>query len=74
MFPNPSKDYLCVEVDSKEWINYKIQITDINQKLIFNKNVCSSKEIINTSNWSSGVYQVHILKDDQSFSEKIIKQ
>ncbi len=71
IFPNPFVDEINFSfLNSVE--NAKIQIYDINGKLVFNKNQLTSNDIVSI-NLFSGIYFAHIKLEDQLHIRKLIK-
>ncbi|MEO8149430.1 MAG: SBBP repeat-containing protein [Bacteroidia bacterium] len=70
LYPNPATDYLTI----KTGINKKqvITITDITGKIIYTTTTLSDKTIINTKDFSQGVYAVQVQAADFIETKKVI--
>ncbi|BDD04110.1 T9SS type A sorting domain-containing protein [Aureibacter tunicatorum] len=72
--PNPSSDYLKVQLDKKSI--KKLMVTDYTGKILFTKNnSMSNSELINISNLETGTYIIRIIDSGgQHHSRKLIKK
>ncbi len=68
IYPNPAKDYLQVELP-KEVKSFKLEISDINGRLILHK---ENEFKINLSGLSDGAYMVTIKADGKTAVRKVI--
>jgi uncharacterized repeat protein (TIGR03803 family) len=71
IYPNPTTDFLIL--NSKNKID-KIEISDISSKLIFSKNVNNNTLKIETSNLANGIYFIKTYVNNETFTNKIVKQ
>jgi hypothetical protein len=75
VFPNPSSDYLTLQVNDFELSNLNYQLFDIQGKLLSNGKVTAKQTQINTSSLSPATYFINVETQEnkkvQSF--KIIK-
>ena len=72
IFPNPTKD--IVNIKSNKNNIEKLSISDITGKQILEKRLIQQKEIIDLSNFKSGIYIVSIQTDRKIFKTKIVKR
>jgi len=75
-YPNPTTDYLTLEVDASTLLNIRslsYQLYDINGKLLMNKNIESTETSIPTSYLIPGTYFLRILSNQGLSSQKEIK-
>ena len=72
-YPNPVDNLLNIEF--KEFGNYTIQVLDINGRELLNTKINAKQTTLNTSSWSSGVYNL-IIKNESGYleSKRIVKQ
>jgi len=69
IFPNPAKDFITFETDEYFKRN-QIIITDLLGKIVFKNNVMLKKQIMDISNFQSGIYFVSILKNHKIIETK----
>ena len=74
IFPNPTTDFINIQNSALQGSNYKITLTDISGKILFEKNNCSGNETINLIEFNSGFYFLNIISNNYSFTKKIIKK
>jgi hypothetical protein len=78
LFPNPFVDQIELQMEVKESANALMSITDINGKLILQRELQLTSgqftERIDMSNYASGVYLLNIIHEQEVLSKKIIKQ
>ncbi len=65
--PNPTNDYMTISVQTESTLSYFV--TDVNGKLILDQKLFSDTEMIQMTQWSQGIYILHITSN-----EKLIKQ
>lgn len=70
LYPNPTKNELFIDV--KNLSNTKLDVYDLNGKILFNQPLNLSNTI-DTSNLTNGMYLFKITSDQGSIIEKIIK-
>ncbi|MDP9959625.1 M28 family peptidase [Chryseobacterium lathyri] len=68
IYPNPARDVLNIEL-SEGHNNFKVEISDMNGRLILN---AENEKKINTSNLTNGMYMVTVKSDQNSITKKII--
>jgi len=75
LYPNPSKGHFTLRMNSLVNDDITIRVTDIAGKIIYNKayscRVGVNKYAIDISGFSSGVYNVTIVKNNLSLSRKL---
>ncbi len=67
LYPNPAKDLIVIE--SEILPNSHLTITNLNGQVLLTKNLNSTKEIINVSNLSSGVYFYELKNNSTSITK-----
>ncbi len=70
LYPNPSNGIFTVETNN--FSDYKIEITDIAGKIIYSKNNAVSTSKIDLSNQNSGLYFVKITNKDKIYTQEIV--
>ena len=71
IYPNPSKNQLCIEVD-KLSIIAKFTISDVNGKTIFSQQLRDIKTILDISSFSEGIYLIYLQNKDFTSYQKLI--
>jgi hypothetical protein len=73
IYPNPVDN--LANISFKEEGNYTIQVLDINGRVLLNTKINAKQTTLNTSGWSSGVYNL-IIKHETGYleSKRIVKQ
>tara|TARA_B110000902_G_scaffold175613_1_gene199341 strand:+ start:1484 stop:3022 length:1539 start_codon:yes stop_codon:yes gene_type:complete len=69
VYPNPTKDVLHIKSDQQK---YQISIFDVNGKQILKKNSNDFITIISTKTYTSGIYFLKIVQNNQIILKKII--
>jgi len=76
IYPNPSSDYLILEFNSIAGKEGKIEVTDINGKILCTKALAEKKEertfTISTQSFSSGIYFLKISSGSSISVKKFI--
>ncbi len=75
VFPNPANDYINVSIDLKNAEKLTINVVTTTGKLIFIKETAlikSNKTILNTSNWTSGIYFIRIQGRSGQTTKRIV--
>jgi type IX secretion system substrate protein len=74
IFPNPSTDFVQLEISNASWGSYGLYVYDSEGRLVLNRSLDVagdlSKTSINTTGWSSGIY---IVKVSNGGMEKVVK-
>jgi len=74
-YPNPTTDYLTLEVKDSELSGLSFQLYDLNGKLLQSENINGTQTEINMSSYVPSSYFVKVTNRTQSIKEfKIIKQ
>jgi hypothetical protein len=68
VFPNPTTDYALINIENIELNGFKLCVTDILGKTLFNSDLTSNCTQINLTNYNEGVYMVVIKQN-----KKIVK-
>jgi len=73
-YPNPTTDYLTLEVKDFELSNLHFQLYDMNGKLLQNKKLTGTETQIDMSSYVPATYFVRVIAESKSIKEfKIIK-
>jgi len=73
-YPNPTTDYLTLEVKEFELTNLRFQLYDMSGKLLQSKNLTENETQIDMSKYVPSIYFVKVISNSQSIKEfKIIK-
>lgn len=72
VYPNPVTDFL--QLDSEKEIVERIELIDINGRIVSTKKINSLNSNINISNLSSGAYLLNVYSSSGKSSTKILKQ
>ncbi|MFL0354605.1 FG-GAP-like repeat-containing protein [Xanthomarina sp. GH4-25] len=73
IYPNPTSNYITVNTKNIEDVSYKLY--DITGKLVKQQSVLSnSKNQIDLSHFSNGLYFIHLTSNKESYVHKIIKK
>jgi hypothetical protein len=67
VFPNPASDFIMIKVAEKA----NLSIFNANGKLILNQRAENQYTIVNTTNWSSGVYLLRVQLNNEVLNTKI---
>ncbi|MEO8149428.1 MAG: SBBP repeat-containing protein [Bacteroidia bacterium] len=70
VYPNPATDYITIKTGSNK--KQVITITDITGKIIYTTTTLSDKTIINTKDFSQGVYAAQVQAGDFIETKKVI--
>jgi hypothetical protein len=71
LFPNPTSDRITIQSDNFK--NTTLQITDVLGKQILQQNINKSETILDLSNYSSGQYFLQLERDSKRVVYKIMK-
>lgn len=71
VFPNPFTDVITIK---NTFDNSSIVIVDVLGKVVFEKQIVSSETSIDLSELKTGFYQLIVKGEDNSYTQKIIKQ
>ncbi|MEQ8908696.1 MAG: CUB domain-containing protein [Vicingaceae bacterium] len=71
IYPNPSEGYFFI---SSKVVDYRIQLSDIKGRMLFDKTIRSKKSHIDISNEANGLYLIRFVTELGSQSYKLIKR
>jgi aminopeptidase YwaD len=73
-FPNPTKDFLNINMGTLSESNYKVSIIDINGKVVLEKEINNPKlvEKIEVTSLTKGMYLMNLIAGDKKISKKIL--
>ncbi|MEM6517431.1 MAG: T9SS type A sorting domain-containing protein [Bacteroidota bacterium] len=66
IYPNPSADYMNVEVPNLAGESLKLEVFDVLGKKVLTQNINKLSSKINVSKWNSGVYLVRLTASDDT--------
>ncbi|MBX3165678.1 MAG: T9SS type A sorting domain-containing protein [Bacteroidetes bacterium] len=72
VYPNPTESRINIELNNG--LEKRIMLIDITGKIVYETKTASNFETVDLTNFSSGVYILHIQSDTQNKMVKIIKQ
>ena len=76
-YPNPVQDNVRIYIASPSSDDFNLDIFDVTGKLIWSKKITteaeSSESLVDTHNWSKGVYFVKLSSESTVITEKIMK-
>jgi len=71
--PNPTNGIVNINILGKT-VKGKILVTDISGKVIISKNISGKQNVIDISNFASGLYFINIETDNGTVRKKVIKK
>lgn len=71
VYPNPTKDYLSVEVSSDKMIE-RLEVYSISGQLIQSILIQKKNEKVQLNDLSSGTYMIHLISQNERISKKVI--
>ncbi len=74
VFPNPANNTITVVIEKTVLLNAKITITDAPGKIIQEQEVMQNQTQINITSLHAGIYFIHLLTKEKSYSAKFVKQ
>jgi len=74
VYPNPAKDNFAVNLKGVLTGTTIVSVYDATGRLVLNEVMTSNQLLVNTQEWSNGIYQVRIESAESTTSEKIIIQ
>ncbi len=76
VYPNPSKGVFSLKANSKMSGNYSLEITDMNNKVVFSKTDVTFNSAglitVQASQLSDGIYSLYLKNDKTAYSTKLI--
>ena len=76
-YPNPVQDNMRIYIASPSSDDFNLDIFDVTGKLIWSKKIIteseSSESLVDTHNWSKGIYFVKLSNESTVITEKIVK-
>lgn len=75
VYPNPNTGKFIIEKINEFNQSINVKLLDGNSKLIIDKTILNNQDIIefNITNYSKGLYYLHIIIDNNTFVKKILK-
>mgnify|MGYP000473160700 FL=1 len=70
IYPNPANESLTIDFDKSLESEIEIKVTDITGKVMLNQTLTT--RVINTSEWTNGVYLIHLSDNHHTFTQKVI--
>lgn len=71
VYPNPTKDYLSIEVSSEKTIE-RLDVYSISGQLIQSIPIQKKSEKVQLNDLNSGAYMIHLISQNGRFSKKVI--
>ena len=73
LYPNPTTQF--IQMDFGKIFTGQVMVFDAAGNVILNQNVNTIEYRINAAGWSSGLYMVHVVKDNESVAvHSVLKQ
>ncbi|MCB4807959.1 leucine-rich repeat domain-containing protein [Tamlana sp. 62-3] len=72
IYPNPAME--SISIRNAESLDAKIEVSDLNGRILINKNVNNNLTEINISNFKSGMYLFKIKTQESEFVKRVVKQ
>jgi Secretion system C-terminal sorting domain len=73
LFPNPASGQFSIEF-AAGITPFQIQVQDMNGKIVFEKSGAEKSFQLNSSQWPSGIYSVHIYVEGRMASKRLVIQ
>ncbi len=71
VYPNPAKEILHIDLQNTTK-QYGFQIIDMTGKIIFNQSILNNKTEIDISNFSTGIYLIRLVNNNEIYTERLI--
>lgn len=65
VYPNPANDVVTVDFDFNNSANYRVELTDLVERVVFDDVRISTAHTINVSSLVNGVYVLHLTQDSK---------
>jgi len=72
--PNPSSNFLTINLESVQLGDYQLEVYDVLGKRVYQRLLSRAQSSVDVSNWKSGVYLVKVFNDQQSQTKRFLKQ
>ena len=72
VFPNPTADYVTIEVNGALEPNTELTVFDVTGKQVFIDNISSNNYQLAVENYTPGIYLVIIKNGNKSLNQKLI--
>ncbi len=70
LFPNPAKDFVEIKMDEPKFMNYKLELLDLEGRRLLLQEWTGEK--IDLSPFRSGIYLLKLSRDQETYSEKLL--
>ena len=74
IYPNPAKDNFSINLKGALVNDINVNIYDVTGKLVYNNIMKNNTTLVNTKEWTNGIYQVHMSSDTHTSTQKIVVQ
>lgn len=74
IYPNPSKDYLTIQISGVGQIQGKLSIIDVQGKVVCNQNITESQNTIDIAELPRGVYALNLILNNTSYKRIFYKR
>jgi hypothetical protein len=77
MFPNPSSDYVSIQLSTIENVNYQIELIDLQGRVVLSKQFNNNGQnvltnVLNVSDISNGTYTLSVSSNDKKSNSILI--
>ncbi|KJD37278.1 hypothetical protein PW52_02360, partial [Tamlana sedimentorum] len=72
IYPNPATE--SISIKNAQSLNAKIEVSDLNGRILINKNINNNLSTINISSLNAGLYLFKITTQDSEFVKRVVKQ
>lgn len=73
IYPNPSSGTVTIELETVQ-VPAKIQVTDLQGRVVLSDQINNHRKQINLSNESPGIFLIKVFNEDEIFTKKLIKK
>lgn len=74
LFPIPVNDQLNISLASDQWLFANYSVLDLSGRIIIEGEVVSKETILNTQDWSKGMYMLQLSKEEQTFTRRFLTE
>ena len=74
LFPLPANDQLQVSLASDRWLFANYSVLDLSGRIVIEGELANQEMILNTQEWSKGMYILQLKKEDQIVSRRLMKE
>ncbi|PCI98385.1 MAG: hypothetical protein COB15_06125 [Flavobacteriales bacterium] len=74
IYPNPAKDNFSINLKGALVNDINVNVYDVTGKLVYTTLMKNNTTLVNTKEWTNGIYQVHMSNDTHSSTQKVVVQ